>query len=367
MKRVLEAITYLSILSAAMAQVSAQPASGAAPPFLGQTESEFIVKNFRFNTGEVLPELRLHYMTLGTVHRDASGAIDNAILLLHSTGNSTSELLNPALSGPLYGPGEPLDLNKFYLIIPDSIGHGKTSKPSDGLRAHFPHYGYNDMVTAQYRLVTEKLGVTHLRLVLGLSMGAMHAWLWGERYPDMMDGLLPVSGLPVEIGGRNRLWRHTLAEVIRNDPEWKNGDYAEQPHVLSRTIPLMYIMTSNPVWAFETYPTKAAADEWYDSIVKRAFEQRDTNDALYFYEASSDYNPAPDLEKIKAKLLLVLFDDDQINSPEFSVLTQQMPRVKTGRFVIIQTGKEGLGEGRDNVNAKLWQGYLQEFLQSLSH
>jgi homoserine O-acetyltransferase/O-succinyltransferase len=360
------AFTCLSILGAALGSASAQVVSTGAPEFVGETQGDFVVKDFSFNSGEVLPELRLHYVTLGTVHRNASGGIDNAVLLLHSTGGQTAELLQPSLTGPLYGPGEPLDLTKFYLIIPDAIGHGKSSKPSDGLRAHFPHYDYNDMVTAQYRLVTEKLGIAHLRLVMGLSMGAMHAWLWGERYPKMMDGLFPVSGLPVEIGGRNRLWRYMIVEAIRNDPEWKNGDYDQQPHGFSRIAPLVRIMTGNPVKQFETHPTKADADQWYESL-KDIYERRDTNDALYSYDSSSDYNPAPDLEKIKAKVLSVMFDDDQINSPEFSVLDREMPRVKNGRYVIVQTGKEGDGERQDNVNAKLWRSYLHDLLLSLGH
>jgi homoserine O-acetyltransferase len=359
------AITSLVTLASMLG--SAQTQEAAPQKFLGQTEGDFVLNDFHFRSGEVLPELRLHYVTLGTAHRDSSGGIDNAILLLHSTGSDTTEFFEPSLSGPLYGPGEPLDLTTFYLIIPDAIGHGESSKPSDGLRAHFPPYGYHDMVAAQHRLVTEKLGVAHLRLVLGLSMGAMHAWLWGEQYPDMMDGLFPISGLPAEIGGRNRLWRHMIVEAIRNDPEWIKGDYNQQPHAYSRIAPLIGIMVGNPVRQFEEHPTKAAADEAYDRFVKDVYEHRDANNALYYYNASSDYNPAPDLEKIKAKLFLIVFDDDQINSPEFAVLDREMPRVRNGRYVIVRTGKEGNGEADDNVNAKLWQSHLQDFLRSLAH
>lgn len=361
------AIAVMALLGAGFGSLLAQATSGGTFEFLGQAQGDFIIKNFRFSSGEVLPELRLHYVTLGTPHRNASGEIDNAVLLLHSTGGDTTEFFEPPLSGPLYGPDEPLDLHKFYLIIPDAIGHGKSSKPSDGLRAHFPHYGYNDMVTAQYRLVTEKLGVTHLRMVLGLSMGAMHTWLWGERYPEMMDGLFPISGLPAEIGGRNRLWRRTVVEAIRHDPDWKNGDYDQQPQAYSRIAPLIGIMTGNPVRQFEAHPTRASADAWYERINKYVSEHRDANDALYYYEASSDYSPGPDLEKIKAKLLLVVFDDDQINSPEFAILDREMPRVKNGKCVVVHTAKEGNGEGEDNINAKLWLSHIQIFLQSLNH
>jgi homoserine O-acetyltransferase len=359
------AITLLVTLASVLG--SGQTQEGAPGMFLGQTEGDFVLTEFRFHSGEVLPELRLHYLTLGTPHRNLAGEIDNAILLLHSTGGDTTELLRPAFSGILYGPGQPFDVSKFYVIIPDAIGHGKSSKPSDGLRAHFPDYGYEDIVAAQHRLIVQKLGVTHLRLVLGLSMGAMHTWLWGERYPDMMDGLFPISGLPVEIGGRNRLWRRMMVEAIRNDPEWKNGDYNQQPHAYSRIAPLVRIMTGNPVTQFDEHPTKAAADEWYDRIVKQVFEHKDANDTLYHYNASGDYNPGPDLEKIKAKLLLIVFDDDQINSPELAVLDREMPRVKTGKYVIVRTGAEGKGEAEDNINAKLWLSHLQDFLRSLAH
>jgi homoserine O-acetyltransferase len=215
----LSAVVLALALAAASRSASAQAnPSAAVNLFPGQTESDFFLKDFPFHSGEVLPELRLHYLTLGTPHRNSSSEINNAVLLLHSTGSDTTELLAPSFSGPLYGPGQPFDLSKFYVIIPDAIGHGKSRKPSDGMRAHFPHYGYEDIVAAQHRLVTEKLGVTHLRLVLGRSMGAMHTWLWGERYPEMMDGLFPIGALPVETGGRNRLWRHTVVEAIRNDP-----------------------------------------------------------------------------------------------------------------------------------------------------
>lgn len=342
----------------------AQTSDSSASIFPGQTADDFIVKDFHFNSGEVLPQLRLHYVTLGTPHRDSSGGIDNAVLLLHSTGGDTSEFFEPAFSSPLYGPGQPLDLTKFYLIIPDAIGHGQSSKPSDGLRAHFPHYGYEDLVRAQHRLVTEKLGVTHLRLVMGLSMGGMHTWLWGERYSEMMDALFPVSSLPVEIGGRNRLWRRTVVEAIRNDPEWKNGDYEQQPHGFSRIVPLIAIMVSNPVRQYEKYPTRAAADAWYDRMTQGAYKHADANDSLFHYDASSDYNPAPDLNKIKARLLLVLFADDQINSPEVGALDREMPRVKNGRYVMIPAGNQSNGEG-NNTDALLWKPYLVDLLSSL--
>jgi len=272
-------VTLFLALSGGPLLVSAQTKEGTPPVLPGQTEGEFAIKEFHFNSGEVLPELRLHYVTLGTPHRNSAGDINNAALLLHATGGLATSLLSH-LQGPLFGLGQSLDLTRWYLVFPDSTGHGKSSKPSDGMHAHFPHYGYEDMVAAQHRLVTEKLGVTHLRLVIGMSMGAMHTWLWGERYPEMMDSLFPIGSLPVETNGRNRLWRHMIVEAIRNDPEWKNGDYQEQPHGYSRIAPLVAIMTRNPLRQSEAYPTRAAADAWYQRLTTSA-SQVDVNDALY--------------------------------------------------------------------------------------
>jgi homoserine O-acetyltransferase/O-succinyltransferase len=342
----------------------AQTVNNTAPAFVGQTEGTFVIKDFRFRDEEALPELRLHYVTLGSPHRNPSNEIDNAILLLHSTGGDTTEFFGPEFSEPLFGAGKAFDLAKFYIIIPDAIGHGKSSKPSDGLRAHFPHYDYEDMVTAQYRLVTQKLGVSHLRLVMGLSMGGMHTWLWGERYADMMDTLMPISALPVEIAGRNRLWRRMVIDAIRDDPEWKNGDYEQEPHGYARIVPLIAMMVSSPVRLYEKYPTRASADAFYEHLLQVG-TTRDANDRLYQYDASRNYNPTADLDKIKAKLLLIVFADDQINSPEFGALDREMPHVINGRFVIAPAGKDSDGEG-NNTNAKLWHTYLEDLLSSVT-
>jgi homoserine O-acetyltransferase len=344
----------LAIGSAGTAAFSSTP----NPTYYAQRDGFATAPNFRFADGEVLASLRLHYVTLGVPHRGSDGKIDNAVLLLHSTGGDTTEFLDPDFSGPLFGAGEPLDLKKYYVIIPDSIGHGLSSKPSDGLRAHFPHYGYRDMVDAQHWLVTNQLGVGHLRLVLGLSMGGMHAWLWGERYPATMDALFPISALPVEIGGRNRLWRHIIVEAIRNDPEWSGGNYTRQPNILARLAPLVVIMVQSPERQFERYPTRAAADAWYEQIIRRANTHGDANDVLYRYDASSDYDPAPALETIRARLHLILFADDQINSPEFSVLSREMPKVKHGQYTIVPAGPDTNGEGDDNTKAILWKAKL---------
>ena len=338
----------------------AQPTVAAPRIFLGQTEGDFVVKDYRFRDGELLPELRLHYTTLGQQHRNAAGVIDNAVLLLHATGDDGTEFFDPKFSDVLFGAGEPLDLAKFYVVLPDAIGHGKSSKPSDGLRAHFPRYDYEDMVAAQHLLVTQKLGLSHFVLVLGASMGGMHAWLWGERYPDMMDALAPISALPAEIGGRNRLWRRMVTEAIRHDPEWKGGDYVQEPHEYSRIGPLIMMMVSSPVALYDKYPTEAAADAFYDQIVQRAHTY-DVNDRLYQYDASRDYDPAPDLDRITAGLLAIFFADDQINSPEFGALDRQMPRVKHGRYLIVPISAGSNGEG-NNLDAKRWRNALDALL-----
>src|SRR5580693_1796557 len=286
-KRALGATLVVMIL-AAMPCAAQQP-----PPNAAATEGDFVIQNFHFHSGESLPELRLHYTTLGKPLRDAAGHTTNAVLILHGTGGSGQQFFQPQFAGVLFGPGQLLDAARYYIILPDGIGHGRSSKPSDGLRAHFPQYGYEDMVDAQHRLVTERLGVTRLRLVLGLSMGGMHTWLWGERYPEMMDVLFPLGSLPVETGGRNRLWRHMIVEAIRNDPEWKNGDYQQQPHIYSRLVPIIAIMVGNPTNQYKTHPTRAAADAWYQEMAAKSYQHADTNNRLYQYEASSDYNQAP--------------------------------------------------------------------------
>lgn len=367
MKRILPSSPKPSrcfVLAVLLMSISASPRTLAQsqknPAAVGKTEGDYVIENFRFKDGAVLPELRLHYLTLGSPHRDASGSIDNAALLLHSTASDTTEFLDPEFSEPLFETGTLLDLSRFYIIIPDAIGHGKSSKPSDGLRGHFPHYEYEDMVSAQYRLVREKLGVTHLRLVMGLSMGGMHTWLWGERYPNMMDALMPISALPVQIAGRNRLWRRMVIEAIRNDPDWKNGDYEQQPHGYARIVPLIAMMVSSPMRLYEKYPTRASADAYYDHILQIA-ATKDANDRLYQYDSSRNYDPAPDLGKIKAKVLLIVFADDQINSPEFGALDREMPHVKNGRFVVVPAGRDSNGEG-NNTNSKLWRVYLEELL-----
>ena len=342
-----------------------QRANDIQADYPGQTYGDFVIKDFRFHNGEALSEMRLHYFTLGTPHRNKSGQIDNAVLLLHGTGDDGSGFLRPTFTENLFKAEQSIDLRKFYVICPDILGHGQSSKPSDGLRTGFPHYDYEDMVVAEYRLLTEKLGVAHLRLLLGTSMGGMHTFLWGERYPQVMDGIVAISALPVEIAGRNRMWRRMIIEAIRSDPEWKNGNYVQQPRAYARMAPLVQMFVRSPAKLYELYPTRAALDAWYDETVRNAYAHTDANDRLYQFECSSSYNPTPDLEKITAKMLVIVFADDQINSPEFAALEAEMPRVKNGQYVIVPVTKESDGE-HNNLHGQIWGSHLRVFLRSSS-
>jgi homoserine O-acetyltransferase len=341
-------------------------AQQSPPPqrLLGFAEGSYVIKDFRFRSGQSLPELRLAYVTLGTPLRDVAGHIRNAVLLLHGTGDSHESFLDPDIADFLYGPGQALDLRKFYLVLPDALGHGKSSKPSDGLRAGFPNYGYEDMVVAEYRLVTEGLGIRHLRLVMGESMGGMHTWLWGTRYPDAMDGLVPLACYPVQIAGRNWLWRRVMIEAIRSDPEWNNGNYTKQPREWAAISGLVGAMVTSPVFLQAKYPTRAAVDARFDRNLESTFRNDDANDKLYAYSASKDYDPEPDLERIRAKLLAINFADDEINPPQLGILEREMPRVKNGSFVIVPATEKTNGHltaGR----AEFWQAHLAAFMTSL--
>src|SRR5881275_595337 len=269
------------------------PAAGQQTATPATTEGDFVAKNFQFRSGESLPELRLHYTTLGKPARDARGRVTNAVLILHGTGGTGHQFLTPIFAGELFGPGQLLDATRYYIILPDGIGHGKSSKPSDGLRARFPRYGYRDMIEAQHRLLTEGLKVNHLRLVMGTSMGGMHTWLWGELYPDFMDALLPLASLPTQIAGRNRGWRRIVIDAIRNDPSWKEGEYKTQPPSLRAAAEMLWFMSSNPVLRQKDAPTLAKTDEVLDKFVDGIVKADDANDVLYAVEASHDYDPGP--------------------------------------------------------------------------
>ena len=332
-----------------------------AADFPAPKEGDFVLRDFRFRSGETLPEVRMHYRTFGAPQRDAQGQVNNAVLILHGTTGSSAQFLRPEFAGELYGPGQLLDASRYYLVIPDNIGHGQSSKPSDGLRARFPKYGYHDMVAAQHRLLTEGLRVDHLRLVIGTSMGGMHAWLWGETYPDFMDALMPLGCLPTQISGRNRAWRRVLIDTIRNDPEWKGGDYESQPRSLRTALSMIYVMSSNPVRRQEEAPTLAAADAALERYLAERLRDADANDLLYAFEASRDYDPGPDLEKIKAPVLAINSADDLINPPELGILEREIKRVARGRAIVLPLSDQTQGHGTHTI-AALWKNYLAELL-----
>jgi homoserine O-acetyltransferase len=342
------------------------PASDA-PQELRPAEGDFLVRDFRFKSGESLPELRLHYTTLGKPARDAQGRVTNAVLILHGTGGSGRQFLQPQFAGGLFGPGQLLDARRYYIILPDGIGHGKSSKPSDGLRARFPPYDYDDMVAAHHRLVTEGLGVNHLRLVMGTSMGCMHSWVWGQTYPDFMDALMPLACLPVQIAGRNRLWRKMLMDAIRSDSQWKNGEYTSQPQAALRTaLDLLILAGSAPSQMQKTLPTRDAADKFLDDAFAQRLAGLDANDLLYQVNASRNYDPSSQLEKIKAPVMFVNSADDFINPPELGIAEREIKKVKHGRFVLLPVSEQTRGHGT-HTWAAVWQPYLKELLESSGH
>src|SRR5213595_2229644 len=273
-----------------------------ASDYPAPAESDYTIRDFRFTSGETLPELHIHYRTLGTAEKDTQGKTTNAVLVMHGTTGSGAQFIRPEFAGELFDNGQPLDATKFFIVLPDGIGHGKSSKPSDGLRSKFPRYGYRDMVDAQYRLLTDGLGVNHARLVMGTSMGGMHTWLWGETHPDFMDALMPLASLPTQISGRNRAWRRVIIDAIRNDPDWKGGEYSSQPPSLRTAAEMLWFMSSNPPLRQKEAPSLAKTDEVLDKFVEQIVKTDDANDVLYAVEASHDYDPGPNLQEIQAQL-----------------------------------------------------------------
>ena len=324
-------------------------------------EGDIVVRNFRFQSNETLPELRLHYRTLGKLERDAKGTARNAVLITHGTGGSGAQFLRPEFSGQLFRAGGLLDATKYFIVLPDGIGHGKSSKPSDGLRNKFPRYGYVDMVEAQHRLLKE-LGVDHLRLAMGTSMGGMHTWLWGELHPQFMDALLPLASLPAQISGRNRVWRRVIIDAIRNDPQWQQGMYEQQPAALKTAQEMLFLMGSNPVLRQQQMPSLSRSDEVLNAYVTDALRTTDANDVLYQLSASEDYDPAPKLEQIRAPLLAINFADDLINPPELGILEREIRRVPNGKAVVIPFGPDTTGHGTHTL-AKVWEQHLATLLQ----
>ena len=324
----------------------------------------YVVHDFHFASGESLPELRIHYTALGRPRKDAHGHVANAVLVLHGTGGSGNSLINERFSGELFQTGQLLDAEKYFIILPDGIGHGESSKPSDALHAHFPHYDYQDMVSAQYALLTKGLDVDHLRLVIGTSMGCMHAFLWGETYPQFMDALMPLACLPVPVAGRNRLWRDLVIDAIRSDPQYDKGDYATEPaSALRSAAGMLLIAGSAPIQMQLALPTPDAADEFLPKYMARQIADLDANDLLYAVSASRDYDPSADLEKIEAPLLQINSADDFINPPELGIAEREIKRVKNGRFILLPASEQTHGHGT-HTWAAVWKQYLAELLDA---
>ena len=323
-------------------------------------ESDFLIKDFRFNSGETLPELRQHYITLGTPQRGAAGQIVNGVLLIHNTTGTAKSWLEPSLAGELFGPGQPLDASRHFLIIPDIIGFGGSSKPSDGLRARFPHFRLHDVVMAQHRLVTEGLAIARLKLILGLSLGGMLTWMFGATHPDFMEALVPVASQPGPMSGRNWIQRRINVEAIRNDPEWNNGDYEKQPTNWARVAPLSALLTQSVVRIQDMAPTREAGDALYKQFVERA-KKGDANNRLYQIESTMDYDPSGGLDKIKARLFAINFADDAINPPELGVLEAGVERIPGARCVVVPAGPQSQGHFT-SMRAAVWKSYLAEFL-----
>ncbi len=361
MRRIL-AILFLGVTVCLAQQPGQQPAGK-----LATQEGDFVVHDFHFPSGETLPELRLHYTTLGKPLRDAGGRVTNAVLILHGTGGSGRQFLVPQFADVLFGPGQLLDTSRYFVILPDNIGHGKSSKPSDGLHAHFPQYDYDDMVAAQHQLLEKGLGVNHLRLILGTSMGCMHSWVWGETYPDFTDALMPLACLPVPIAARNRVWRKMVIEGIRNDPDWKGGEYTTQPRAgLQTAADLLIIAGSAPLLMQKNMPTREAADKYLDESMKRIISNLDANDVLFAVSASRNYDPSPALETIKVPVMFVNSADDFINPPELGIAEREIKRVSKGRFVLIPASDQTHGHGT-HTWAAVWQQYLKELLEASQH
>jgi homoserine O-acetyltransferase/O-succinyltransferase len=361
--RALTLFCLLPVLTGSAAGQGAAQHTPAAGNYPEPVQEDYVLRNFKFTSGETLPELKLHYATLGRPVRDASGVVRNAVLIMHGTGGAGSQFLTPQFAGVLFGPGQLLDATKYFIILPDGIGHGRSSKPSDGLRARFPHYTYDDMVRAQHQLLTEKLGVNHLRLVMGTSMGGMQTWVWGETYPDFMDALMPLASLPVEIAGRNRIMRRMILDAIRSDLAWQGGDYKEQPREgLTSALNILLLMGSAPLQWQKQASTRDAADKFYEDRLKAQLARTDANDMLYQFDSSRDYNPSPQLEIIKAPLVAINSADDLINPPELGVMEREIKRVKRGRYVLIPITDETRGHGTHSLPA-IWQKHLAALLE----
>ncbi len=346
----------VSFSSLAFAQEPPKPAEG-----------DFVVHNFRFRSGESLPEVNLHYATYGKPVKDSAGKVTNAVLILHGTTGTGQQFTGAHFAGVLFGPGQLLDASRYFIILPDNIGHGHSTKPSDGLHAHFPHYDYDDMVEAQHLLLTDGLKINHLRLLMGTSMGCMHSWIWAETYPDFMDAVLPLACLPVQIAGRNRMMRKMFMDSITSDPAYMNGDYKQQPRSgLRAAMNVFLIMSSSPLQMQKDFPTRDQADAFLDRFMKERLATIDANDMLYAFDASRTYDPSPKLAQIKAHVMFINSADDQINPPELGIAEREIKNVKNGRFVLLPITDQTRGHGTHSLPA-IWKQYLSDLLAETEH
>ena len=326
-------------------------------------EQDVTLRGFRFHDGEVLPSLRMHVTTLGTPHRNAAGQIDNAVMVLHGTGGDGKQFLRPQFADELYGPGQPLDISRTYVILPDNLGHGGSSKPSDGMRMHFPKYDYADMIAAQHRLLTEGLGITHMRLIMGTSMGCMHSFMWGETYPDFASALMPLACEPIEIAGLNRMWRQLAINGIEADPAWQGGNYKSEPMTGLRSAEnLLFVAGGAPLFYQAQYPTRAAASAFAEDRVAEGIKHLDANDLIYQLDSSRDYNPWPQLQRIKVPLTWINSADDFINPRNLPVPAEALKRMPTAKFRLIPETVETHGHGT-HTWAKFWKADLSALLE----
>jgi homoserine O-acetyltransferase len=340
----------------------ANPPASAATAWPTQ-DGTTVLSDFHFGSGETLPALKLHYLTLGKPHRNAQGRTDNAILLLHGTGGNASSLLNPVFSNVLFAPGAPLDITRYFLILPDDIGHGGSSKPSDGLHAHFPAYDYDDMVRSQ-RMMLDEMKVDHLRLILGTSMGCMESFVWGETYPGFADALAPFACLPVQIAGRNRMMRYLAIQAVRQDPAWMDGEYKSEPvQGLRNALELLLVMGSSPLQMQKLYPTRDQAEAYVEAYLKRSLATTDANDLIFYFNASRNYDPSPRLEQIQVPVLWINSADDYINPPELGIAEKMVTRMPKARFILLPITDQTRGHGTHTM-AAVWKNYLADFMQA---
>ena len=351
------------VFVAALPALAQQPAQWTSDTL---KEGDYIAHDFKFSDGQTLPEIRLHYTTIGSPMRDANGRVTNAVLILHGTNRAGRVWLQPSFAGVLFGPGQLLDATKYYLILPDQLGGGlgKSSKPSDGLRAKFPHYDYSDMVRASQILLSDGLHVNHLHILMGASMGCMEGFLWGESNPADMDAMVLLSCLPVEVASRNRMVRKIMVDDIRLDPSWNNGNYTQQPYGLRAALGHLLVVGSVPTYWQKIYPTAAAADKYVNDFIEQNMKTTDANDFMYQYDASRNFDTSKDLGKIQAKVLLINPQEDFWNPAELGIAEQEIKKVKNGKFVLLPFSDDSRGH-YTFFQAKVWQSHLAEFMKGL--